>query len=381
MIRAWQSEHRGRRRHRRPWQTELYPGARVGLVHAGNLGDVVATLPMAGAIKSACPNAEIVFIGRRYTEPLARASRYVDAFFDAELARRDADAVAAQKLDILLNPFFSVGIAQTAARAGVPARIGNLRRPPTWRWCNRFAFYGRARTGLHEAALNLRDLRALGLRATSSPAEMAALAGVTRIEPLAIENRALLTPGRFHLLLQTKSGGNGREWPLEHFLALAHMLPAERFQVILSGTRAEGDIVRAACPALLAPRHVTDTFGRFNILQLMAFIAAADGMVGAGTGPLHLAGVLGIHALGIYPGRDSINGKRWFPLGAKGEALQVVEFCPRDAQCDLSLGGPCRCTISITPQMVCERVMAWSNDRRPLGVQLPSRARTAISNR
>src|SRR5262249_55724931 len=67
MIRAWQSKH-GERWYWRPWQAELYPGARVGLVQAGNLGDVVHTLPMAGAIKAACPTATIVFIGRRYTE-------------------------------------------------------------------------------------------------------------------------------------------------------------------------------------------------------------------------------------------------------------------------------------------------------------------------
>ncbi|MGA7348186.1 MAG: hypothetical protein WBY01_21960 [Pseudolabrys sp.] len=95
MIRAWQSKHRGRR-HWRPWKAELYPGARVGLAQAGNLGDVVHTLPMAGAIKAACPTATIVFIARRYTESLVRASRYVDEFFDAELAKRDADAVTQQ---------------------------------------------------------------------------------------------------------------------------------------------------------------------------------------------------------------------------------------------------------------------------------------------
>src|SRR5262245_51505717 len=54
MILAWQSKHR-ERRYWRPWEAELYPGARVGLVQAGNLGDVVHTLPMAGAIKAACP--------------------------------------------------------------------------------------------------------------------------------------------------------------------------------------------------------------------------------------------------------------------------------------------------------------------------------------
>jgi len=372
MMRAWQSKYRGRR-HRRPWQAELYPGARVGLVQAGNLGDVVHTLPMAGAIKAACPSATIVFIGRRYTESLVRASRYVDEFFDAELAKRDADAVAAQKLDILLNPYRWKEIARIATRAGVPVRIGNFRRRNVlFLGCNRFVFYGRARTGLNEGALNMRDLRALGLRLEPSNAEMAALAGLSRLEPLAAEHRALFTPGHFHLLLQTKTDGHAREWPLEHFSTLVRLLAAERVQVILSGTAAQGDIVRTACPALLAEPNVTDAFGRFTLPQLLAFIAAADGIVSASTGPVHLAAVLGIHALGIFPGRDSLNGKRWFPLGPKGEALQAVEFCPRNAKCDLSLGGPCRCTISITPQMVYERVMAWYNDRKRLAMQLPS---------
>jgi ADP-heptose:LPS heptosyltransferase len=348
-----------------PWQTALRPGVRVGLVHAGNLGDVVATLPMAGAIKAACPSAEVLFIGRRYTEPLVRASQYVDTFIDSALAQDDADFVAAQRLDILLNPFPWREIAQTAARAGVPVRIGNLRRPEILRTCNRFVFYGRARSGLHEATLNIHDLRALGLRLTPTIAEMAALAGVTRLEPLAAEHRAILTPGRFHLLLQTKTTGHGREWPLDHYLALTRMLPADRFQIILSGTAPEGELVRAACPALLAERHVTDTFGRFTLPQLLSFIAAADGLVGPGTGPLHLAAVLGIHALGIYPGRDSMNGKRWFPLGPKGEALQAVEFCSDNPECDSGGGGPCRCTILVTPQMAYERVMAWVDGRRP----------------
>jgi heptosyltransferase-3 len=365
LMGALQCEH-GARRRWRPWQAKLRPGSRVGLVQAGNLGDVVHVLPMAGAIKTASPSATIVFIGRRYTEPLVRTSRYVDTFFDAELARRDADALAAQRLDVLLNPYPQPEIAQTAARARVPVRVGNLRRPNTLRWCNRFAFYGRAKTGLCEAALNLRDLRALGLRVESSPAEIAALAGITLIEPLTAENRALLVPGRFHLLLQPKTTGNGREWPLENFLALVRMLPAERFQIILTGTASEGDIVRAECPALLAEANVTDTSGRFSLPQLLAFIAAADGMVSASTGPVHIAAVLGIHSLGVFPGLDCMSGKRWFPLGPKGEALQAVEFCSGNLECYSGGGGPCHCTISITPQMVYERVMAWWNRGPPV---------------
>jgi lipopolysaccharide heptosyltransferase III len=332
---------------------------RIGLMHGGALGDVVATLPMAGAIKAACPGVAIVFIGRRYVEPLALASRHIDSFLDADAATADAQKLAAARLDILLNPFPFKEFAEIAARARVPLRIGNLRRPKIARWCNRFVFYGRAGSGLHEAALNMRDLRALGLRLKPSIAELAALAGVTRLQPLAAEHRALLAPGKFHLLFHVKSGGNGREWPLEHFRELAAMLPADRVQIVLTGSAAEGTAARAACPALPTGANVTDAFGRFELPQLMAFIAAADGMVAASTGPLHLAAVLGIHALGIYPGRAGFNAQRWFPLGPKGEALQTVAACAGDTACLSHPGGPCSCTVAVTPQMVYERVMTW----------------------
>jgi len=347
------------RQFRWPWQVELRPDSRIGLSHAGNLGDIVHALPMAGAIKAIAPTATIVFIARRYVEALVRSSRHVDVFVDAEIAGRDADALAALRLDIMFNPHRSKMLARTAARAGVPARVGNLRRRNTFRWCNRFVFYGRARTGLNEGALNLRDLRAIGLRVEPSNAEMTKLAGLTRLPTLAAEHRALFSPGRFNLVLQTKTTGHGREWPLEYFLAFVRLLPAERVQVILSGTADEGELVRSACPALLAEPNVTDAFGRFDLSQLIAFLAAADGMVSASTGPVHLAAVLGIHSLGLFPGRDSMNGKRWFPLGPKGEALQAVELCRRSAECDNGGGAPCRCTILITPQMAYERVMAW----------------------
>ena len=137
MIRAWQSKHRGRR-HWRPWQAELYPGARVGLAQAGNLGDVVHTLPMAGAIKAACPTATIVFIARRYTESLVRASRYVDEFFDAELAKRDADAVT-QQLATVERAFRFTSKANIEATACPPLkacrRANSSNQPRRWCWC------------------------------------------------------------------------------------------------------------------------------------------------------------------------------------------------------------------------------------------------------
>jgi ADP-heptose:LPS heptosyltransferase len=127
---------------------------------------------------------------------------------------------------------------------------------------------------------------------------------------------------------------------------------------VLTGTAAEGAAVRAQDPALLAAAQVTEAFGRFDLAQFMAFIAAADAMVAASTGPLHLAAVLGKHALGIYPGRAGMNAQRWSPLGAQSEVLQVAATC-LDATCVSRPSQPCACTIAVTPAMVHARVMSW----------------------
>lgn len=342
--------------------TRLWPGCRVGVVQHFNLGDVVATLPIAGVIKQACPTAQVVFIGRRYAEPVVRASRYVDEFLDSEAVLADAAVLAAAKIDILVNPFPHREIAEAAYRAKVPVRIGNLMRGKYVRWCNRFVMYAKQGTGLHEAQLNLRDLRALGLHLTPGLGELAALAGVDRLPPLDPGHRALLDPARFKLLLHAKSQGNGREWPAENYLQLARSLHDQPVQVLLTGTAADGEKLQAACPELLQLPNVLPTFGRFTLPQFLAVIAASDGLIAAGTGPVHLAAVLGRHALGIYPARRGIQASRWAPLGPRGEALQAVETCtPRmPGRCPKHFGGgACWCTRAIDVTRVRARVLDW----------------------
>jgi ADP-heptose:LPS heptosyltransferase len=330
--------------------------SRIGIVHEGNFGDIIAILPMAGILKAALPNCTTVFIGRRYGREIALASHHIDEFLDADAVREDTAALAAAQLDILLNPFPYRTIARTAARARIPVRVGNLRRGAYARWCNRFVAYGRAKSGLHEAVLNLRELRALGVYAPSlTGKDMPGLCGLVRLQPLSPEVRALFATNHFHLLLHTKSNMNGREWPLAHFLALAEALQPYPVQIFLTGTAQEGEVVRAECPALIGRPEVVDTFGRFSTGELLSFIGAADGVIGAGTGPVHIAAALGKHALGIYPPLKSISAKRWSPLGPNGEALQAGTSCP--APCKWH--EDCRCMKAITPQLVADRVVHW----------------------
>jgi heptosyltransferase-3 len=61
--------------------------------------------------------------------------------------------------------------------------------------------------------------------------------------------------------------------------------------------------------------------GRLSLAELMAFIARADGLMAASTGPLHLASALGIYAVGIFPPLRPIHPGRWAPIGPRASVL------------------------------------------------------------
>jgi ADP-heptose:LPS heptosyltransferase len=80
---------------------------------------------------------------------------------------------------------------------------------------------------------------------------------------------------------------------------------------------------------------------------LMAFIAAADALIAASTGPLHIASALGIKAIGLYPPIRPMHPGRWAPLGKK--AVYLV----KDAECDKCRKSlECLCMKDLSPELV-----------------------------
>jgi heptosyltransferase-3 len=93
--------------------------------------------------------------------------------------------------------------------------------------------------------------------------------------------------------------------------------------------------------------------------EFIAFIAAADGLVAGSTGPLHLAGALGRHALGLYPPIKPMHPGRWGPLGPHAEYLV---FDRPDCQDCRAQPADCTCIKAIEAAAVAAQVAKW----RPL---------------
>ena len=313
------------------------------------------TLPAAGLLKERHPGCRITFLGRGYTRPVLEACEHVDAFLDWDaLAGLPADearaALAALDVDTFVHVHPRREVARLAAGAGVPHRIGTWARWYHWIPCNRLVRLDRRDSDLHEAQLNVKLLEPLGVAGSFTRDDLAARYGLTCVQPLAEGVKVLLDASRANIILHPGSGGSAREWGVHNFTALLECLPSDRYNLFVTGSAAEGTRLR---PFLAAHPRLHDLTGDLDLGQLISFIRAADGLVAASTGPLHLAAALGRRAIGLFAPRRPIHPGRWAPLGPRATHLVLDEDCEACLK-----ARECACIERIPPERVREALEA-----------------------
>lgn len=356
-----------------------------------NIGDLVLTLPLAGFLKQQFPGCRITFLVRGYAEAVARRCRFVDAVLTLEALTDPAAQLAAGAYDVVLFAFPQRKLAQASKQAKIRWRVGTSHRLYHWLYCNKLAHFSRVHSPLHEAQLNFALLAPLGLNITptlqqiwpwyglqadaaaisateamvkldksATPAESEATAAPIIAPqsalPSAIQLRpALFQNNRFNLILHPKSNGNGREWPLRHFLELARQLqPHPEIQIWISGSAQEGQLMQQAVPELFTLPNVESLCGHCTLPQFVDLIGTCDGLVASGTGPLHIAASMGRRTLGLFPPIKPIDIARWGALGSQAENLclpQPCRACP-GAQ-------DCACMAALPVNEVKARILAW----------------------
>ncbi len=326
---------------------------RLLVTRTDNIGDVVLTLPIAGYLKQHFPDVHITFLVRRYAAHTVGQCSHVDEVLAVEDVPDLAQQFRAGGYDTVLLAYPVRRIAMAAWRAGIARRIGTSHRVYHWLACNQQVHFSRVKSPLHEAQLNFELLRPLGLKQIPPLQDVWPLYGM-RV-PASARVDALLGDHGYHLVLHTKSNGNGREWPLAHFTELARLLQAHGdLKVWLTGSAAEGELLAQQAPALLAMPHVHNVCGKLDLRELLALIGRADGLVASGTGPLHLSAALGRHTLGLFPPIKPIDIARWGALGEQAVNLSAAQAC---GKCEDK--AACSCMEAITPQQVHEVILGW----------------------
>lgn len=294
-----------------------------------SIGDVVLTLPMAGVLKSYFPNVKITFLAQKYTESVVLCSSNVDDVLCWDEIKKENDVVTLFKnlnADVIIHVFPNKEIAEIAKKAKIKFRIATARRWYNIIYCNKLLNYTRKKSDLHEAQLNLKMLQPLGIEELPSMSELPNYYHVKSKELLNYpEVFKLIDTTKFNLIIHPCSKGSAREWGFNNFNRLIELLPEEKFSIFISGT--SDDKKKFSDKLNTDKSNVYDISGLLNLNEFIAFIDQCDALLAASTGPLHIAAMLGKHALGIYAPMRPIHPGRWAPVGKNTKVFVADKKC------------------------------------------------------
>lgn len=305
---------------------------RIIISRTDSIGDVMLTLPMCVWLKKNIKNVELIFLGRGYTQPVVDCFSVIDEFVDwKEIENlptsQRTEALKELHADAIIHVFPNKDIASLAKKARIPMRIGTSHRSFHLLTCSHRLNFTRKNSNFHEAQLNFELLKPFGLTELPSLEEVTEMTAEFKVEHTALPSdiEQTLNENEKTVILHPKSQGSALEWPMKSYIDLANELVKKGYTVFFTGTEAEGALFNAKLPK---NEHIIDVTGKMTLEQLIYFISKVKNLVACSTGPLHIAGFVGIRAIGLFSSRKPIHPGRWQALGPKVSILVNDPNCP-----------------------------------------------------
>ncbi|MEK7728687.1 MAG: glycosyltransferase family 9 protein [candidate division KSB1 bacterium] len=296
------------------------------LSRTDRLGDLVLSTPVATALKKEFPQCEVFFLARDYAAEILDLHPHVDGVLRVDSLGEALRAKALAKLlrsydfDAVLALYPRPELAWAFYRAAIPLRLGT-----GYRWFsalfNQRVYEHRKDARRHEAEYNLQLLRPLGI--INSRVEFHYRFDALHEQALA-EKMAQWNLREPYVVLHPGSGNSARDWPLEHFAALAAHLSRERkLQVVLTGSAQEKALTEFI-QTQTAGRAI-DLAGRLSLTELAGVLRHAALFAGNSSGPLHVARMMAVPVLAFYPPITACRPERWGPYGCRQDVLMSRE--------------------------------------------------------
>ncbi|MEU7612382.1 glycosyltransferase family 9 protein [Micromonospora sp. NPDC049204] len=284
---------------------------RIAVLRANALGDFIFALPALDALRAAYPGAEIVLLGAPWHAKLLRdrpgpvdrvlvvpPAPGIRAAEPGESESSIDDFLAAATgFDLAVqihgggansNPL----ISRLGARVTVGLRADDA--PPLDRWL-RYVYYQ------HEVIRYLEVVGLVGAPATTITPTLA-VTDADRAEAA----RVLGSADRRRVALHPGATDNRRRWPAEHFAEVARALHEDGYEVLVTGTPAEQEVVDRVVAAARVP--VRPQVGTLSLGGLVGCYADCALVISNDTGPLHVAAAVGAPTVGIFWVGNLING-------------------------------------------------------------------------
>ncbi|MEN9394562.1 MAG: hypothetical protein RL362_783 [Bacteroidota bacterium] len=281
---------------------------RILISRTDSIGDVMLTLPMAYYIKQKFADAEVYFLGKSYTRDIIEKCPWVDVFLNADDflqwdEGKQMEELKSYHLDVVIFALPTSHWMKVSALAAIPKRIATGHRISSWKWATDRLFFSRKKSNLHEAQLNLKLLKPMGIEVNPSLKE------IGQIDLLGQAHASK----KNRLIIHPFSQGSALNWTLEQYDELVTLLQDSNFEMVVSGTKKDAEelLKRPGTPLAQLP----SVCGELTLSEFIGYIGESRALVACSTGPLHLASAQGIHAVGLYVDRRPIHPGRWSPLG------------------------------------------------------------------
>ncbi len=284
-------------------QSHSQSNKRLLLIRLSSLGDLVHTLPVIPALRSSFPDARIDWLVDRRWFPLMNLVTGIDEVIPLDrslsgylaCARRLRHARYSCGVDFqgLYRSALLLSLSRAQRRIG---RDRNAAREPAAAW-----FYTDRviPTGQHVADMNMSLALCAG---AAQPTEMQFPLRVPKSETRQIRAKLLEQGIDAYFVMSPGGGWKSKCWPPERYGTLCSALWRRHGlrAVINLGPREENlgaDIVRASAPA--RPHALSP-----ELPELAALLADARVVVGADTGPVHLAAAMGTPVVALFGPTD-----------------------------------------------------------------------------
>lgn len=355
---------------------------KILVVRNDGLGDFILTLPIISAIRAQLPHARIHVLIHRSLHSMAAFLPEIDGWVTdpgclLKRHRRGKSAlqldteytnlvreVSAYRFDLAIFCYAEKYSAALAKDAGIPYRLGPLRRSFFGKF-NLWYYIPRRKTGQSEFQLNLKILRSLRLENIFRLPRTALPALSQKIET-----------GRYVVMHPYKRSGTALVWPIENFQALARHYSAAKRKVIVIGDRDDAEVLHAYFGTIPQVKIQAE----LNLVQTAALLRGAEHFFGNSSGPLHLAALVGTPHTGFYPQNKIAAPRRWRTLPNErtprlSEHLLTTDFPVDCVACRLSKCEYYPCTRHIEIQAAIRSVSAWRKAKPAGKTQRPVAAR------
>ena len=317
--------------------------SRVLLVRNDRIGDLVLTTPAFAALSACLPGARIDLLCSSYAEAVVRGNPYLHEVLTDRGAHDSGDLkelvelVAERKYDCAVVMVHSLKNARLVRMAHIPLRIGPLVRWYAPLFFNRAIRQRRSLAEKSEALYNLELLAPLGVEAAGLPPTLVIPTpeGIARAKEI-VEKKFPSAGKNPLVVVHPGMGGSALNWPEDLWEEMVRLLAGEgRFRVLVTGSDEEIRLVERVTGGQSKDSRPVQVQTALSLEDFIGLLSLCSAVVAPSTGPLHLAGALGVPVVaGIYSPVRAQHPRRWGPLG-RGTIRTFVPdaICPGTLTC------------------------------------------------